>query len=128
MVDIPTNGTAWTTPSERRLKENIVELDPSDILSRIETLPIYEYNYIGTDSNMKCRGPMAEEWHSTFPSSKNKQGIDTQDLDGIALASIKGLIQEVRNTQEMINELKNHTHELVDQINILTQKIKHLEG
>jgi hypothetical protein len=85
-------GNSWASLSDRDAKENLVELDPREILAKVAALPVYEYNYRGTPPGLKCRGPVAQDWHALFPSpAKDPRRIDTMDLDGITLAAVRGL-------------------------------------
>ena len=99
---LPAGLSAWAAVSDRNKKENITELDVDATLARVETLPIYEYNYIGSDPSLRCRGPMAQDWHELFPSGKDPLMIDTMDLDGVTLAAVKGLAARVREQDTVI--------------------------
>lgn len=105
-VTLAPGGSAWAGVCDRNAKENLRLLNSTDVLSRVEALPVYEYNYKGTDSNKVCRGPTAQDWHELFPSEKDPLRIDTGDLDGIALAAIKGLSKFVRELQTEVAALK----------------------
>jgi hypothetical protein len=108
------SGTAWASISERRFKENIVELDPLDTLKRVENMPIYQFHYAGNDSGLLCRGPLAEDWHAQFPSKKNPGTIDTQDLTGVSLAAIRGLAKLAREQVQEIAQLKAQVRAMSD--------------
>jgi hypothetical protein len=97
---------AWAAISDRNKKENIVELDYKEVLEKVNQLPIYQYNYKDTSPGLVCRGPVAQEWHALFPSEKDPLKIDTMDLDGITLASLKGLLSLVSQQQVEIDQLK----------------------
>jgi hypothetical protein len=90
-VNLPPGGNSWASVSDRNVKENMVLLDGRDVLTKVDELNVYQYNYKGTDKKLTCRGPMAQDWHRQFPSGKNPLTIDTMDLDGITLAALKGL-------------------------------------
>jgi hypothetical protein len=94
-VNLAAGANAWAAVSDRRVKENIVEVDYDDVANRLKKLPIFEYNYIGQTEN--CIGPVAQDWHSIFRSSKNPLVIETMDLDGVALATIKSLASRLNN-------------------------------
>jgi hypothetical protein len=74
------------------------------VLRRVDELPVYEYNFKGNPADVKCRGPTAQDWHRLFPSNKPQHGIDTMDLDGIALAAIKGLSALVQRQAAALQE------------------------
>jgi hypothetical protein len=106
-VNLPTAGVAWVGVSDVNKKENLMELQYADILEKVDTMPIYEYNYKETPAGLKCRGPTAQDWHTRFPSDKDPLGIDTMDLDGITLAALKGLYTHVKVLQARIDALEN---------------------
>lgn len=106
-VNLVSGSNAWAGVSDRNKKENIIQLNYDEILEKVNLLPIYEYNFKETDPNLKCRGPMAQDWHELFPSGKDPLKIDTMDLDGISFAAIKGLLQKVEKLEEKIRELEN---------------------
>lgn len=105
-VQLNQGAGAWAAVCDRNAKENLRELSPLDILNRVEQLPIYEFNYKGGSEGMRCRGPVAQDWHVLFPSEKHPLTIDTMDLDGISLAAIKGLALLVRQQQKHIQQLQ----------------------
>lgn len=105
-VTLSKNATSWSSISDRTKKEHLVELDYKNVLEKVDKLPIYQYNYIGTDPELLCRGPVAQDWHELFPSKKDPLRIETMDLDGISLASIKALSQEVKELRQELKLLK----------------------
>src|SRR5690606_491217 len=96
-VQLAASSIAWSSVSDINIKENLVELNYSDILNKVESLPIYQYNIIGSEETEYYRGPTAQDWHNLFPSSKDNLKIDTVDLDGITLSALKGLLQKVKD-------------------------------
>jgi hypothetical protein len=50
---------------------------------------------------------MAQDWHAAFPSAKDPLTIDTMDLDGVALAAIKGLAARVASLEAALGRLQN---------------------
>ena len=55
------NTTINQISSERRLKENIVAVDPTVAWETIKSVPCYQYNFIGQPAESKAYGPMADE-------------------------------------------------------------------
>ena len=49
---------------------------------------------------------MGQDWHMLFPSEKDPLKIDTMDLDGIQLASIKALSNKVKEHAKRIEQLE----------------------
>jgi hypothetical protein len=102
-VELATNGNSWSAVSDINMKENLIVLDPVAVLHKLDDLPIYQYNYVGTPAGMVNRGPVAQDWHAAFPSpEKDPLRIDTTDPIGVALAAVKGLSQLVRDQYEQL--------------------------
>lgn len=111
-VKLASGASAWAAVSDRNAKENIRELDPEEVLARVEAILIYEYNYKGTDRGQLYRGPMAQDWHAAFPSDKDPLMIDTMDLDGVTIAAVKGLASIMREQANTIKELRERVASL----------------
>ena len=102
-VVLSANSSSWSAVSDINMKENLIVLDPIAVLHKLDDLPIYQYNYIGTPAGMVNRGPVAQDWHAAFPSpEKDPLRIDTMDPIGVALAAIKGLSQQVRDQYDQL--------------------------
>jgi hypothetical protein len=84
-------GYSWISSSSRDLKENLVEHDYSDTLTRIMDMPIYTYNFKTVAPGIKSIGPVAQDFNRLFPSDKDPLGIVDRDMCGVALAGVKGV-------------------------------------
>src|SRR6056297_2926423 len=105
-VNMPANGIAWASVSDRNKKENLIEIDNEDTLNKIKNLPIYQYNFIDDDDKHTYRGPVSQDWFELFPSTKDPLRIDTIDLDGITLSAVKGLIERLEKAEQRIKDLE----------------------
>lgn len=114
-VNLPAGGNAWAAVCDRKLKENFQPLNNIDILNKVTTLPLFAYNMIGADPSMVYLGPVAQDWHTLFPSGKDPLRIDTTDLTGVALAAIQGL-------HEHITVLKQQLQQQNERITLLEQQ------
>lgn len=81
-------------------KENIKEVNMDEVLSKLEQLKIYEFNYKNVPDTRKCIGPFAQEWYALFPNDKDNFRIETGDIDGVTLAAIKGLKHKIEIMQQ----------------------------
>jgi hypothetical protein len=98
--------SAWAAVSDRNMKENFVELKYDDVLNKLDQIPIYQFNYIDDEAKKKNMGPVAQDWHAQFTDTgKDPLKIDTMDLDGVALASIKALKAQVQAQAQLIQQL-----------------------
>ena len=101
-VQLVAKGNAWASISDRNKKENIVELNYNQILEKLDRIPMYQYNFIGTDKSMVCMGPMAQDWRAEFPSKEHGLLLNTAELDGVALTSIKALSERVKELSKKV--------------------------
>lgn len=94
-----------------KVKENIIEekkvrprtlreikdqslMNPAIILDKLDNLSIYRYHYKGGGKKM-AMGPLPQDWHQAFPTDKDIEVLDPQDMSAICLVSIKALSQMV---------------------------------
>jgi len=105
------NGNVYVTgtisqSSDRNLKDNFVPVSGSDILLRIEKLPIFQWNYIAENPSVKHIGPVAQDFHAIFGVGNDDKSISTIDPAGISLAGIQELIRQNREMKEELEQLK----------------------
>lgn len=110
------NGTFEVTaglsnPSDVNLKTNFKEIDEDTILRSVSKLNIQQWNY-KKHPNHKHIGPTAQEFYSLFKVGSDNKHISTIDASGVALASIKALINEnetlkskVKSQDELLKKL-----------------------
>lgn len=87
-----TVGGVWTNVSSRILKDNITQLDGSEILNKIGRLEVARWKYKGTDEYHI--GPFAEQFYELFNTGINNVSISTVDPSGVALIGVQQLIKE----------------------------------
>lgn len=90
--------------SSRDVKDNIADVDPNTVLTKLDGLPIAEWNYIG-DSGNRHIGPMAEDFHASFGLGSDAEHIAPKDIAGVALAAAKALRAENQSLRQQIEEL-----------------------
>lgn len=112
-----TAGGTWTNASDKNLKENFSEVNGEEILDKIESLPITEWNYKTEDDDVKHIGPTAQDFNAAFGVGNDKT-ISTIDPSGVALAAIKELSKKTKE----IDELKKEIAELRKMVVELSKK------
>jgi len=110
-VVLGSSGTSWTSLCDRDSKTNFSSVNPAEILSRVGSLPISEWSY-KHDPSRRYIGPTAQDFRAAFGLGDDDRGINTLDADGVALAAIKGLTDELRLKDAEISELKEKTARL----------------
>ncbi len=91
-VTLAAGSGTWTSISDRAMKSNIEPVDPTDVLARVATMPIYTWQYKTQEAGIRHMGPMAQDFHAAFAlNGEDDRSIATVDPDGVALAAIQGL-------------------------------------
>ena len=85
-------STPWWL-SDRNAKEDIVELQPGEALSKLRRLPLSTWRYKG--DSQRHIGPMAQDWQETFNVGDGKS-LALPDMLGVMMASIKDLAYGTR--------------------------------
>ncbi len=131
-----TPGSAsWSFTSDRATKERCTPVDSQQVLAKVASLPITEWNYLGYPQ--RHIGPMAQDFHERFPLNDSDTTLNDADLHGVALAAIQGLNQKVdagsrksevrsQRAEAGIQELRAENTELRQEVAELTALVKSL--
>ena len=87
-------GQTCVQISDRNAKEKFAPVDGREVLERVVGLPISRWNF-KTDANTQHIGPMAQDFYAAFQVGQDDKHIATVDENGVALAAIQGLYQEL---------------------------------
>lgn len=90
-----------TQLSDENAKNNIVPVDPAQILDAVAQMPVSTWQY-KSDPNVTHLGPTAQDFAKAFGLGDTDTGIATVDADGVALAAIKALHAEVVELRKLI--------------------------
>lgn len=94
-----------TPTSDRNAKENFTTVNSQEVLAKVVALPISRWNF-KTDPRAEHVGPMAQDFREAFGLGTDDKHIATVDADGVALAAIQGLHEQVREKDAEIQALK----------------------
>ncbi len=92
-VALAPGSGAWSTLSDRNVKNHIEAIDPAQILARLDTMPVSEWSY-DAEGAVRHLGPMAQDFRAAFGLGEDDRHISTVDEEGVALAAIKALHDE----------------------------------
>lgn len=113
--NILASGTI-TGSSDRNVKTNFQAVSSREVLDRVASLPITEWNYKADSEELRHIGPMAQDFHAAFHVGMDDKHISMVDADGVALAAIQGLNQKVNSEVATLRaenaELKRELDEL----------------
>ena len=105
---------AWSFTSDAETKEHFRPLDSRDILKRVSSMPINEWNYKGYEQ--RHIGPTAQDWHAALPLNDSDTTINTADMHGVSLAAIKGLVEELKDRDKAIEEMQSELKALREKV------------
>lgn len=97
--------------SDRDLKEKIQKVDPSAILDRLTRIPVRSWSYVD-DPSTRHIGPMAQDFFTAFQLGKSDRRIDPVDANGVLVAAVQALNQEVSQLRAENKRLARSLHEL----------------
>jgi hypothetical protein len=96
-VQVSAGGSSWVVISDRNRKQDFDAVDPQDILARIRQLPVSTWRYRDEEDRSTFHiGPMAQDWHQAFGFTRDDHTINMSDFDGVNLAAIKALDDQVQ--------------------------------
>jgi hypothetical protein len=112
-------ATQFITSSSRRLKQGFDKVDGRDVLERLATVPITRWTFAADTEGQPHIGPTAEDFQSAFGLGQVGDGLSLADLNGVALAAIQALYDELQEQrkvsaaqQELIDEQRAVLEEL----------------
>lgn len=115
-VTLPAGGGSWNNLSDRNMKQNFAAVDPRAILRGVLALPISTWNYKSQASSVRHIGPMAQDFFATFKVGEGDKTITTVDPDGVALAAIQGLNEELKDRDARIDGLQQQIKQQQEQL------------
>jgi len=123
-VTLPPGSGSWSSLSDRNAKENLQPVNPREVLRKVAALPLASWNYKAQGATVRHIGPMAQDFQAAFRVGEDDRHISGVDADGVALAAIQGLHQQL---QELLR-LKNAQIETLERRNqSLEQRVQNLE-
>jgi len=114
--------TVLDLTSDRNAKTGFAPVDCAEILEKLARLPISTWQYTNAPG-VKRLGPMAQDFRAAFALGSDDKHIATVDADGVALAAIQALYQElvrcdvrVKAKEARLTRLEEQLHRLERQL------------
>ncbi len=101
--------------SSREVKDNLLGVDPAQILQQVAALDVYRWNYRTDDPAVTHLGPVAEDFAAHFGLGGGDKHISPSDLAGVALGAIQALHQENQELQARLTALEETLRQLGEQ-------------
>ena len=107
-------GTSgWVAYCDRNKKENFRHVDGEELLQKVRSMSITEWNYKHTDPSIKYIGPVAQDFYAAFHlGGKDSLGINSICIDGVNMAAVQALEKRTAELRDKTSELQAKTAEL----------------
>ena len=125
-VQLASGSGTWTSLSDRNAKENFNDVKASEVLAKVAAMPIKTWNYKTQADSIRHIGPTAQDFKSAFGVGESETGITTVDADGVALAAIKGLAEELKDRDKTIEELKTKSVAFESELRTIREQLSKL--
>lgn len=122
-TSIPPGGTAWEALSDSNAKTDVTAVDHRAVLQKVVELPVSAWCY-KHDPSQPHIGPMAQDFHETFGLGIDDKHISTLDTDGVTLAALKGLIEELQERKDRSAAQAERLQELQAEIERLQRQMQ----
>ncbi|WP_394673463.1 tail fiber domain-containing protein [Limnobacter sp.] len=135
--DVIANGyvqaTAFNVSSDRRLKTNIQAQNSDSVLSRLEQLQTYSYEYLAKPNLGRRIGVIAQEIQNLFPEAvatraDGMMSVDYSALGAMAAMGVGQLSKQVKVLDKTVLEQGQRIDVLDDRVNQHDMRITSLEG
>ena len=105
-VKLAPGSGSWASLSDRASKTGIASVDDAQILAKVAALPVSEWSYIEQGTGVRHLGPMAQDFRAAFGLGEDEKHISAVDEEGVALAAIKALQNEVSEKDRQLKEIR----------------------
>ena len=113
-VVLASGAGSWANLSDRAAKTDFADVDERAVLQALMQVPIMTWRYKAQPEGTLHMGPVAQDFHAAFGLGQDEMRLTTIDVDGVALAAIKGLALELADREHRIESLEQTLAELRD--------------
>ncbi len=106
-----TTGGTWTNSSSRALKTGFAPVNARATLQKVLQLPIQTWSYKTEGANVRHIGAISQDFNRLFGFGDSAETIATVDADGVAMAAIQGLHEELKDRDARIERLEQQSKE-----------------
>jgi hypothetical protein len=118
-------GCAPLCVSDRNQKKNIAPVDTAAILDKVSRLPISSWTNSKEPGEVRHLGPMAQDFRAAFGLGDDDRSYYAVDAQGVALAAIKALNEQVTAQGARIEKLERENEALARRLREVTRSTAH---
>lgn len=95
---LSSSSGGWDCSSDRNLKTAVEPIDVRGVLAKVVAMPVSSWEWKDHASQgVRHLGPMAQDFKAAFELGGDDKSIGSTDAQGVALAAIKGLYEELKD-------------------------------
>ena len=114
--------------SDVNAKKAIDPVDGSEVLERLDQMPVSEWSYKTNPSSVRHVGPMAQDFHAAFGLGDDNRRVAATDMAGVALAGVKQLNQEIKKRDEALRWKDEELRSLAARLSQLEMLVGRLQA
>lgn len=105
-VSLGPGDYSWNSILPPLTAHNSRDVNGSDILNKIEQLPIRQFTIEGENKQIKHISPVPEDFNRLFGVGEDDNHISMLDPSGVALAGVQALLDKIEKLEARIAELE----------------------
>lgn len=127
-VQIAAGASSWSTITDRLAKKDIEPVNAAAGPGQLAQVPLRPWRYPGEKASATPDlGLTAQNFNTAFYPAQDGDGIGTLQIDGVALAAIRGLNEKVeassQKSEPCIRELRAENLEFKQTVNELKELV-----
>jgi hypothetical protein len=87
-------------------KENFRAVNKQALLEALARMRVRDYNLKSQEPSIRHIGPVAQDFHNSFGFGESNTAINMEDADGVLLAAVQALYDEVKADKARIAQLE----------------------
>jgi hypothetical protein len=91
---------SWASACDSATKEDFREVDRLELLNKVAALRVRDYKMKDQDDGTRHIGPVAQDFAAAFGVGENNTSINMADADGVLLAAVQALYDEMKARDE----------------------------
>ena len=88
------------------MKADVASVVGEAVLAQVASLPIQSWRYRTEEATVRHIGPMAQDFVAAFDVGDDERHIHAVDAQGVALAAIQGLIEQVAELRSQLTLIR----------------------
>jgi hypothetical protein len=99
-------SNSWESACDSMTKEDFRAVDREALLEEVAALRVRDYKMKDQNDGTRHIGPVAQDFHKAFGYGGTETGINLADADGVLLAAVQALYEEVKTDNARIAQLE----------------------